>query len=146
MLSTVELLRDANLDNTEAAITKDEKKINDKLEPLGISVAYVNKYVDSTLFVLTPNSMAHQENIKRWFMRAHHRYSFEFTQINSIDIIKDDNGAHLGRMPGRRSTMAIRRHAFKKLPRPFLCSMMIQMLLTLLLLSLLFVMYRVYLM
>ena len=145
MLSTVAQIRDPNLDNTEAAITKDEKKINTKLEPLGISVASVIKYVDSTLFVLTSNSMSHQENIKRWFMRAHHRYSFEFTQVNSVDIIKDDNGTHLGRMPGRRSTMAIRRHAFTKLPRPFLCSMMIQILLFFSLLSLLYAMYRVYL-
>lgn len=142
MLSKVETLRDPNLDNTDAAIQKNTQKINSLLSPLEIKVHNTIRYIDSTLFILTANSMQHQENIKR-FLKNPHRYSYEYTRIDTMEIINDDNGKYLARMPTQKTTVAVRRSAFKKLPRPIMCSFILQVFLISLLLMLAGLMYKV---
>lgn len=145
MSSDVRSLRDVNLDNNADAIAKSRRKIDATLGELGISVVDTVEYVDSTLFVLSDASMRHQDEVRAKFRNNKNRLSFEFATVATDEIIEGDGrtGGYLGRMPSKRTTMAIRRGAFKKLPRPILCSFLYQTCLWSLLTALLFVAYHV---
>lgn len=140
MTDDVRVMRDENLDNTQDAIEKTSDKINRLLAPIKVSVIDVIQYIDSTLFVLTPNSVRIQNAVHERF-RNKHRYAFEFVDTN-VDEIIEDNG-YMGRMPCTQKTIAIRRVAFKKLPRPILCSFLYQTFLFMILTALLFAIYSV---
>ncbi len=140
-----EALSDNNLDNDDLTIEKNEKKINNILSPLNVKVENVIRYVDSALFVLSVNSMTHQDSVRALF-RNHYRYTFEYADINTTETLTNDDGSYLGRMPGNRKSMAIRRIAFKKLPRAIFCSFLGHTVLFSLLSGILYLMYCVYLM
>lgn len=140
-MSESEVLRDNNLDNNDSAIEKNVQKINKLLLPIQVSVQDITRYVDSTLFILTPKSMNCQDAVRGLF-RNHHRYTFEYADVVTNEIIDGENG-YIGRIPGRSRSMAIRRIAFKKLPRPIMCSFILQTFLFSLLSVILYVMYCV---
>lgn len=140
MTDDVRVMRDENLDNNASAIQKTITKIDRILKPIDVSVVDTVEYIDSTLFVLSPNSVSKQTMVHGLF-RNKHRYAFEFVDTTVDDIIEDEG--YIGRMPSTRKTIAIRRVAFKKLPRPILCSFLYQTCLLVLLSALLFAIYSV---
>lgn len=138
-----EALRDNNLDNTDAAIEKSAKKIDTLLGSIGgVHIVDTKHYVDSTLFTLSPISVEHHDEIKN-LLHNKHRYTLEFAYTTVMERIEGDDGEYLGCMPQRHQSVAVRRVAFKKLPRPIICSAIIQSFLLTVLFSLFYLLYRV---
>ena len=116
-------LRDNNLDNTDADIDKAERKIRAILSPYNIGIQSVIKYIDSTVFLLSPNSMDNEVEVQKLFPNQY-RYEIEYENTTTQqDILDDETGAYLGRMPVPSTSLAIRRIALKKLPRSILASL-----------------------
>lgn len=119
-------VHDTELDNTKKTVVENEQKINKRLATIAtgdaivIKVAKVECYPMYTDFILNHHSITHQEKVKKLFPNQH-RFAFheDYVQINLAD--EDPEYSSLGEyFPATRKTMVLRRHAFKKLRRPII--------------------------
>lgn len=122
------VLTDPDLDNTVADIARATKEINSLVGSLNITIIDTIRNNDDTLFVLSPNSIELLSAVDRAF-KSKPRYSLEYHPIKMMVNITNEDGEYLGRQPNTIRTLALKRDAFKKLPRPILVSLLYQNLL-----------------
>lgn len=134
------ILTNPDLDNTTADIERATKEINNLIEPLTITIVDTIRNNEDTLFVLSPNSIDLLSAVDRAF-KSKPRYSLEYYSITVMSNINNDDGEYIGRQPITTRTLALKRDAFKKLPRPILVSILYQNLLYSSLLGLIYFIY-----
>lgn len=135
-------MRDTNLDNTDADIDKAHDKIKSTLSTYNITVERVIKYIDSTVFLLSPNSIENMEDVKKHFGKKD-RYELEYGETDMNREVRNETGDYIGRMPLKTKSIVIRRLGLKKLPRPILLGITYLSILVAILAALCLFMYRV---
>ncbi len=118
-----------------------------------LSVISTIQYTTSTVFVLCPQSMQYEDAIRK-MLHLDARYIVE-TRPVTVDKVKEDAASKktattvgplsdvMSVLPVTRTTLAIRRRAFKRLPRPPFLTFLYRIILTVLLAVIIACIYNV---
>ena len=120
-----EIVTDTELDNSEGDEKLARHELTERIaraiknpeEATAVKIVDVIVYETEMLFCLTPASFVHRADLEAAFENDV-RYSVETRDI-TVDMASADSvlSQYISRLPVTRQTLAIRRKAFKRLPR-----------------------------